>query len=459
MRACHAGLVFASWAGVFACGSSEPAVATGAFDAAAPTSSLGATDATAMEPLPAFPDGTRSLRLKRSVAVHYAPRGESKRLGTVAKDIRVGWKSVVRGQGCSEGWVAIEPRGWVCGRYLEPTTEGEYGVELPKLRRGDVVPGTYGKVLGTGAETYSRPEDAAAEVVKRTLAASVKVRRQREVEHEGVRYWRIDRGEYVRADALSIVRPSTWGGVRLGDDSGRALPIAFARARRGATKKVAVYADARGKRVVRWLAPRAVVSALETAASRVRVGEGEWVAANDLRVAELTPPPPMSEDTERWIDVDLDRQVLVAYEGTRPVYATLVSSGAKKYPSETGVFRMWVKFSETDMNGQMGDEAPYSVATVPWTQFYAKDLALHTAYWHDKFGEPRSHGCINLSPVDARYMYFWSEPTLPSGWSMAHGIVERPGSMVRVRSEADPQPAFKGYAKRVFEARRAARSP
>jgi hypothetical protein len=80
---------------------------------------------------------------------------------------------------------------------------------------------------------------------------------------------------------------------------------------------------------------------------------------------------------------------------------------------------------------------------VPWTQFYAKDLALHTAYWHDKFGIRKSHGCINLSPVDSRFLYFWTEPHVPPGWSMANGVESLPGSMVRVRSRQDPTPAKK----------------
>jgi hypothetical protein len=174
-----------------------------------------------------------------------------------------------------------------------------------------------------------------------------------------------------------------------------------------------------------------------------------------VRLAELTAPPPTTEPGERWIDLDLDRQVLVAYEGELPVYATLVSSGKKKTPTTTGIFRVWIKFAETDMSGQMADEEAYSVSTVPWTQYYAKDLALHTTYWHDKLGLQRSHGCVNLAPTDARFLYFWSEPDVPAGWTMAHGLVERPGSIVRARSAADPSPAFKGYAVRVYEARRA----
>jgi hypothetical protein len=104
------------------------------------------------------------------------------------------------------------------------------------------------------------------------------------------------------------------------------------------------------------------------------------------------------------------------------------------------------------MKGLNGED-PYSVATVPWTQYFSNDLALHTSYWHDGFGTARSHGCVNLAPIDSRFLYFWSEPAVPPGWSMAHGHEQRPGSMVRVRSAADPNPQFSGYAKKVWEAR------
>jgi lipoprotein-anchoring transpeptidase ErfK/SrfK len=154
---------------------------------------------------------------------------------------------------------------------------------------------------------------------------------------------------------------------------------------------------------------------------------------------------------ERWLDVDLDEQVVVAHEGRRPVFATLASTGNKKWPTASGIYRIWLKFSETTMEGQMGDEQPYSVATVPWTMFFAKDLAFHTAYWHDRFGVPVSHGCVNLSPLDARALYEWASPDVPLGWTMSHGIFERPGSLVKIHSVAAPATEYRGYAKRVRE--------
>jgi hypothetical protein len=212
--------------------------------------------------------------------------------------------------------------------------------------------------------------------------------------------------------------------------------------------------------VDRQLPARTPVSLLETFADKAgkpisyRIGDGEWIAAVDVRAFTPVAPPPMMLPNERWIDVDLDAQILVAFEGDQPVYSTMVSSGAKDTPTETGVYRMWLKESEADMKGLNGED-PYSVATVPWTQFFSpeKGLALHTAYWHDQFGHARSHGCVNLAPRDARWLYFWSDPQVPPGWTMAAGVTEAPGSIVRIRSAVDPTPEAKGYAKKVLEAR------
>ena len=148
----------------------------------------------------------------------------------------------------------------------------------------------------------------------------------------------------------------------------------------------------------------------------------------------------------------------------------MVSSGGTTTPTETGVYRMWLKESEADMKGLNGED-PYSVATVPWTQFFSpeKGLALHTAYWHDQFGTRRSHGCVNLAPRDARWLYFWSDPQVPAGWTMAAGVVESPGSIVRDpqqgRSDAGTQGLRKkgrrtktvGIAKRLLRERQLAR--
>lgn len=475
---------------------------------------------------PPFPEGTRSLRLTRTVAVRIGPSRDAKQIGTIAVDTRVGWVQVEAGVGCKKPWVEMVPRGWVCGEFLEPNTRRPIGVELPRLERGEIVPGEYGRIKESGAMAYALPDKKAKKDKKgdkkakkdkkdkkeeppdagvasggegfgtgggpvarpdqlgpdggvpvvveedeprrvddpmepsRPLLGAVTVRKYGEVAFGDKVYWKISRGnEYVPLKSIRIHEPSAYQGVRLGDDTGLSLPMAFVWPKQKDAKHVWVRKNAQGRGALRQVAARTPFAILETAEvngkpTAYRIGEGEWLEASQVRVAQPAPPPPKIGEHERWFDIDLDTQILVAYEGTTAVYTTMISSGKKDTPTSTGVWRMWKKLTETDMNGLSGED-PYSVSTVPWTQFFDpdRDLALHASYWHDRFGTPRSHGCVNLSPADARWLYFWSEPRVPPGWTMTAGVVELPGSIVRVRSNADPDPPFKGYAIKVQAAR------
>jgi len=459
---------------------------------------------------PDFPEGTRSLELRRTVGVRLEPGDDGKRIGNVAIDTRVAWVRTQVARGCDKPWVEIRPRGWICGDYVEPSKKPPYGQEVPHLERGELVPGTYGKVTVPGSVTYvlekpekkkpagkagkrdprdtkkdgrearkdprtpddrkrSAREPAAPPapppplrmVEDKPLVGSVNVRQYEEVTVGGRQYWKIDKkdNEYVLKQAITPHRPSVFGGARLGDDTGWAAPLLFVWPRYGAQLAITTN-TAVGGGMNRQLAARTPLPILETWADKAgkptayRIGAAEWIAAADARLFQPAPPPPMLQPGERWIDVDVDDQILVAYEGDLAVYATLVSSGGTTTPTETGVYRIWLKESEADMKGLNGED-PYSVATVPWTEFFSpeKGLALHTAYWHDQFGTRRSHGCVNLAPRDARWLYFWSEPQVPPGWTMTAGMVEAPGSIVRIRTKDDPAPEAKGYARKVLEAR------
>lgn len=446
------------------------------------------------EPPSPFPASTLSLRLKRTVGVRLLPFEAAKRIGTIAIDTRVGWNRTERGEGCSSVWVEIHPRGWVCADHLEPSIELPRGAELPRLDRAERVPGIYGKVVEQGAITMmldtgkpvskgrtgkpaiagrsvpvtspsqlenDRPAAPTGRMVAgRPMVGSVNVRQYKELILGGRKYWKISptENEYLLASAIRQHTPSEYQGVRLGDDTQRIPPIAFLWPRSGG---LTVWSRETAKSGAKRMLPRrTLVSVLETASDPTgkpiayRIGPAEWVDVSAVRMFNQAPPPPLLQPQERWIDIDLDAQILVAFEGDLPVYATMMSAGTKQTPTETGVYRMWKKMAETDMNGLTGED-PYSVATVPWTQFFSpeKGLALHTSYWHDGFGTARSHGCVNLAPADARWLYFWSDPQVPPGWTMAAGVTEEPGSIVRVRSKMVPDPEVRGYAKKVDEVR------
>ena len=438
---------------------------------------------------PDFPAGTRSLELVRTVAVRLEPGDDAKRVGTLAIDTRVGFKGTATGKGCTKPWVELEPRGWICSDHVQPSTKPALGREVPALDRGTIVPGDYGRITGPNATTYTfaRPDkkqakdkdkkksgpvtspsevDAKPEAGKlieyKPILGTLTVRIYEELTVDGKQYLRIDpkQKELVLASQVRRLTPSGYMGARLGDDTGWVLPFGFIWPR---SKWQQAWTYAQPNRVqYRQIAARTPVPILETfkgkdgKPSAYRIGPAEWVGAADVRVFPAMAPPKYLRPAERWIDIDLDSQILVAFEGEMPIYATLISSGLKDTATTPGLYRVWLKESEADMKNLKAED-PYSVATVPWTQFFysEEDLALHTAYWHDNFGQQRSHGCVNLAPRDARWLYYWSDPQVPPGWTMTTGVVESPGSVVRVRSTAVPEPEWKGYAKKVVEARQA----
>ena len=117
--------------------------------------------------------------------------------------------------------------------------------------------------------------------------------------------------------------------------------------------------------------------------------------------------PPGVGPNERWIDVNLTAQQLVAYEGDTPVFDTLVSSGTYNHPTVTGQFRIWLRFQSQTMDGRrLGYD--YYLPNVPYVMYFYQDYALHGTYWHNNFGTPMSHGCVNLPTPAAEWIFNWS---------------------------------------------------
>ncbi len=138
-----------------------------------------------------------------------------------------------------------------------------------------------------------------------------------------------------------------------------------------------------------------------------QIGIDQWVEQRNIaRVLPVQRPAEI--DTERWVSIDLFEQVAIAYEGTRPVFATLVSSGLADWPTNEGLFHVYVRYPRTVMSGAEGQEDFYYLEEVPWTMYFDDDIGLHGAYWHDGFGYRRSHGCVNLSITDSHWLYDWA---------------------------------------------------
>jgi hypothetical protein len=171
-----------------------------------------------------------------------------------------------------------------------------------------------------------------------------------------------------------------------------------------------------------------------------QTSEGWWMKAVEGTVTEPGPRPPDLGPNEKWIDVNLTRKTLVAFEGDKPIYGALVSPGKKSKDKEKdhstvqGTFRIREKHIAVTMDGdgKAASDLPYSIEDVPYVEYFEGSYALHGAFWHNNFGHEMSHGCVNLSPLDAKRIFFWSEPKLPRGWHAVWSTPENRGTLVVV---------------------------
>jgi lipoprotein-anchoring transpeptidase ErfK/SrfK len=165
-----------------------------------------------------------------------------------------------------------------------------------------------------------------------------------------------------------------------------------------------------------------------------------WVKRSQIRSTSPGPMPTDLKPGERWIDVNLTSQTVVLFEGETAVYASLISSGReakikdKDHRTPIGEWRIREKHITTTMDGDgsAAGDLPYSIEDVPYVMYFFRSYALHGAFWHANFGSQMSHGCVNLSPLDAKYLFFFADPPLPQGWHGVHATEASPGSRVVV---------------------------
>jgi hypothetical protein len=139
---------------------------------------------------------------------------------------------------------------------------------------------------------------------------------------------------------------------------------------------------------------------------------------------------------DKRIEVDLTHQRLFAFEGNQKVFEFPVSTG-KWGRTPTGTFHIWVKLKSTLMSGGAGADY-YYLPNVPWVEFFYNDqiaksrgFSLHGTYWHNNFGHPMSHGCVNMRTEDAAAIFAWTSPvvTNPKLWA-TYASADNPGTEI-----------------------------
>jgi len=346
--------------------------------------------------------------------------------------IKVGDK--VSGSGCKDGsWYKATPFGYVCtslGFHVgETPSTNRYGV--PPAKTSSHLPYQYSRVITKRAPRYYRiptvQEEKQArramekkgptpEVVSSLMEGDyfLALAEKETRKADGAVFYRTIRGRFVREGDIELRNPDVVRGEELGQD-GWSLPLAFVYGEdrdlldlKGGKARVTGKAQKHGRFVVE---ERPSVDGVAYVA-----GKPGAVKRDEVRVAQQAKRPSNVPANGKWIHVDLGEQTLVAYEGDKPVYATLISSGKEGYEPPTGLFEVQQKYISTTMNATDPIDGFYEVEEVPWTLYYHGGYALHGAYWHTDFGKVRSHGCTNIAPVDARWLYYWSEPEVPAAW-------------------------------------------
>lgn len=267
-------------------------------------------------------------------------------------------------------------------------------VAAPRELLGDRM---YQRLAGP-AEIYDVP----AGNVVRVLASGFTFVTTQGVEHD---YTQINPGEWVLTSHLTPVWPSSFSGVLL--DEPLEYPMAWIL--RNTVPSLSPGADAPedGLPLMRYERVSIFATVTVDGWEWYQIGPDQWV--EQKMVAKVLPVERTADiDTERWISIDLYEQVIIAYEGDTPAFASLVSSGLADWPTNEGLFHIYLRNPRAPMSGANAQPDFYDLEEVPWTMYFDGDIAVHGAYWHDGFGYRHSHGCVNMSIADAFWLYQWA---------------------------------------------------
>ena len=162
--------------------------------------------------------------------------------------------------------------------------------------------------------------------------------------------------------------------------------------------------------------------------------ESFYIPSHNLRLIpdeELTPLSAQVANADKLLHVDLATQMVTAFEGETIVRSVRCASGQQGTDTPRGEFSTYHKGPSIHMTNQ-GDAVSniYNLPGVPWVSFFTgMGHAFHGTYWHNDYGRPRSHGCVNLPSEDAKWIYRWAHPVVPPGEDYLH----LPGQGTRVQ--------------------------
>lgn len=355
-----------------------------------------------------FPEARRTLHAKR---------------GRVFRKARFTVLERAKGPGCKGDWLRIAERGWICSRRARATTLAPTRKPVLEASRRTRLPFVY--IVTRRATVYRSLKDAIAGRGGRVGPGVGGFPLRRVVRRGGNSYYKIRPGWVRKGRRARAASPARARGVKL--TRGRDSQIGFVYTRR------AYLRDRKGKRkrrLRRHQVLRQLGASLRTRRGvLVALGEGDFVRRRDIRVVRFRARPEGVGPSEPWIDVDQREQVLVAHRGDVPVYAALISSSGS---TPRGTFRIYKKSLVQRLKSAFGGPKSWDLHT-PWVQYFAKHFAVHATYWHRSFGKRRSHGCVNMAPADAEWIWAFTSPDLPNGWIKVRDPERNSGTLIRIR--------------------------
>ncbi len=269
-------------------------------------------------------------------------------------------------------------------------------------------PLTYAWVVTANVPVYAVPGDAVPVRDLGTGFLYVSLANTTPVLVGDQKYYQINKGEYVNAKDLLFIRPSSLQGITLTATPDKPFGWLVYAVKPSAQ---AGEGPISGTKTLNRYTPITVYEQTKLGdLAWYRIGDGQWVDQKKVGLVFPTTRPEGVGPTDKWIDVNKFEQTLAAYEGDRLVYASLISSGLPQWDTDSGLFRIYMKIRQAKMSGQDGKPDYYFLEDVPWTMYFNKDMALHGAYWHDKFGFKHSHGCVNLPLATAQWLWNWTTP-------------------------------------------------
>jgi hypothetical protein len=391
---------------------------------------------TARNDLP-LPSGARSVEIVRADEPLFSePAVGAPRRGTAALGARLPIYGALRSAGCRGRWLLVGALAWVCEQYVRWSPADPIAAGVGPRATPDGLPFAYYFIGPDGALGY------------RNLAFAEEGVPDAEFE-PGFAVGMVEVQSRAPGDVFGLTTHGLWLPLR---DASRTVGSTFQGVELAPGQQVGwivsdtarVYKTPAGRvlqgEILRRFEQITVTDSQHKGGQRwYRIAGDRWLSARDARVSTAFDPPSELAAFERWLDVDLENQVLTAYEGKTAVFATLIASGKGRpgtlEATPKGVHRIWVKLHSTDMDNLEDEEAGryYAMQSVPWVLFFQKGYGLHGTYWHNGFGRPRSHGCVNLSPRDARRIFDWASPRLPAGWTAVFPSAYEPGTLIRIR--------------------------